>query len=109
MNKVVNISGKASGNRHPADMIARLERLEDVFLMALQELRAAKSELAQTTGSPTLEKLLDVKAVVEILGDTEVHIYQLARAGKLPAIRVGKYWKFVPSALQSWIEEQSKK
>jgi excisionase family DNA binding protein len=96
----------AIGKAPSRDVLSRLDKLEDAFISALQEIRAVKSELQQRTGeSTTLERLLTVDEVAKILGETETHVYQLARGGKLPAIRVGKYWKFVPSALQKWLEQ----
>ena len=63
------------------DILARLEKLEDSFLTALQEIRAVKSELKTRADSmPSLEKLLDAKEVAELLGEKERWVYQQAKA-----------------------------
>ena len=54
------------------DILARLEKLEDSFITGLQEIRAVKSELKKRADSiDGLEKLLDAKAVAELLGEKE--------------------------------------
>ena len=89
------------------DILLRLEKLEDSFLTALQEIRAVKSELKTRADSmPSLEKLLDAKEVAELLGEKERWVYQQAKAKKIPSIKLGKYWKFSPSQLQKWLERK---
>lgn len=94
-------------NSSVADVLARLEKLEDSFLTGLQEIRAVKSELKKQADSISgLEKLLDAKAVAELLGEKERWIYQQAKAKKIPSVKLGKYWKFSPSQLQKWLEKK---
>jgi excisionase family DNA binding protein len=91
-----------------ADVLTRLERLEDSFITGLQEIRAVKSELKKQADSISgLEKLLDVKTVAELLGEKERWVYQQAKAKKIPSIKLGKYWKFSPSQLQKWLERKN--
>jgi excisionase family DNA binding protein len=89
-----------------ADILARLEKLEDFFLAGLQEIRAVKSALKETDSTPGFEKLMDAKAVAEILGEKEGWVYQQAKKKKIPSIKLGKYWKFSPSELQKWLERK---
>ena len=85
-----------------SDILARLEKLEDSFITGLQEICAVKSELIKREDSITgLEKLLDAKAVAELLGEKERWVYQQAKARKIPSIKLGKYWKFSPSQFQN--------
>jgi excisionase family DNA binding protein len=61
----------------------------------------------QTSGtSPTapFEPLIDEKQAGELLGLHPKTIQRLARLGSLPAIRIGRYWRFRASALNRWIE-----
>ena len=92
---------------------ARLERLEDSFITGLQEIHAVKSELKKQADSTSgLEKLLDAKEVAEYLGETEQWVYRQIKSKKvthkIPAIKLGKYWKVSPSQLQKWIEQKNK-
>jgi excisionase family DNA binding protein len=90
------------------EIMGRLEKLEDFLLTGLQELHAVKAELKkQVDTTPGLEKLLDAKTVAELLGQTERQIYQQAKKKEIPSIRLGKYWKFSPSALQKWLEKKN--
>jgi len=53
---------------HGIDALARLERLEDLFLAALQDIRAIKTELkSQADVTPGLEKLMDAKRLPRFL------------------------------------------
>ena len=89
------------------DILARLEKMEDSFLTGLQEIRAVKSELKKREDSVSgLEKLLDAKAVAELLGEKEQWVYRQAKAKKIPSVKLGKYWKFSPSQLQKWLERK---
>ena len=96
-------NGKATS---VADILARLEKLEDSFLTALQEIRAVKSDLKRADSLPCLEKLLDAKEVANILGETEEWIYRQAKTKKMPSIKLGKYWKFSPVQLQKWLDRK---
>jgi len=105
------MSLRPDDNNRP-DVQARLDRLEDSFLAAIQEIRAVKVELAkQADRSPSLENLLDVERVAEILGANERWIYQQARlkdkAQRIPSIKIGKFLKFSPAQLQKWLERKN--
>lgn len=111
MSKVVSISPEAVAEKHRkstgVDLQARLEKLEDSLLAAVQEMRAVKSELRKQSDHPTgLEKLLDASEVAEKLGQAERWIYQQVKAKKMPAIKLGKYVKFSPPELQKWLERK---
>ena len=48
----------------------------------------------------------DVAAVLQIDRET---VYRMARRGELPGFKVSSKWRFLPSALQRWMEEQAAK
>ena len=90
------------------EILARLEKLEDAFLSGLQEVRSIKAEIQkQGNGNPTLEPLLDVEELAKILGLDIDYIYRQAQAGKIPSKKIGKYRKFQPSKIQSWLEKKN--
>jgi excisionase family DNA binding protein len=55
---------------------------------------------------PQFEPLLDEIQVGEMLGLHPKTVQRLARSGKLPAIRLGRYWRFRTSSLNDWIAVQ---
>jgi excisionase family DNA binding protein len=61
---------------------------------------------AREDSAASLEQLLDVKQVAELLGETEQWVYRQAQTKKMPSIKMGKYWKFSPSQLQKWLERK---
>jgi excisionase family DNA binding protein len=91
-----------------AEILSRLEKLEDAFVAGVQEVRCIRSEI-QKRGetSDQLEPLLEAKKVAEILGVDVGYVYSQARAKKMPSIKLGKYRKFVPSHLQKWLDRKN--
>ena len=63
----------------------------------------------ETSGtSPSFfEPLLDEKQAGEMLGLHPKTLQRLARQGEIPAIRIGRYWRFRASSLNVWIDLQS--
>jgi excisionase family DNA binding protein len=49
------------------------------------------------------EPLLSEVEAGELLGLHPKTVQRLSRNGELPAIRVGRYWRFRASALNAWI------
>ena len=55
----------------------------------------------------TFEPLLSDAEAGKLLGLHPKTIQRLARRGELPAIRIGRYWRFRASALNQWIDVHS--
>lgn len=49
------------------------------------------------------EDLKNADYVAKRLGISVFTVYPLARSGAIPSIRVGKSWKFQPSAIDAYI------
>jgi excisionase family DNA binding protein len=47
----------------------------------------------------------DVAVLLQIDRET---VYRMARRGELPAFKVSSRWRFLPSRLQCWMEEQER-
>ncbi len=55
-----------------------------------------------------VERLLTDAQVAELLGGLHPKTVQkMARTNDIPAIRIGRYWRYRPSDLIAWIEVQS--
>jgi len=53
------------------------------------------------------EPLLSDAQAADLLGLHAKTVQRLARTGELPAVRIGRYWRFRVSALNAWINLQS--
>ena len=54
------------------------------------------------------EALLNVKQVAEYLQLKESTIYSWAQDGKVPAIKIGRTWRFRRSDLDVWLQRHAK-
>jgi len=50
------------------------------------------------------EPLLDDVQVAKLLGLHQKTVQKLARSGDIPAIHIGRYWRFRASSLQKWLD-----
>ena len=48
----------------------------------------------------------DVAALLQVDRET---IYRMARRGELPAFKVSTRWRFLPSQLQRWMEDEQQR
>ena len=54
------------------------------------------------------ERLLTPEEVAALLGMSRLFVIRQTRLGKIPAIKIGKVWRFRPTTLQLWLSEQEK-
>ena len=52
--------------------------------------------------------IMTVADVADYLRISEAKIYKLAKEGTLPAVRIGKTWRFRRELLDAWLDECSK-
>ena len=51
-----------------------------------------------------MEKILmSVKEVAEYLGVCQMTVYRHAERGKIPAIKIGRLWKFRKKIIEKWL------
>jgi excisionase family DNA binding protein len=55
---------------------------------------------------PTDESFLTTEEVLEYLNVNLRTVYRLIKAGSIPAVRVGRQWRFRKRDLDSWLESQ---
>jgi excisionase family DNA binding protein len=53
-----------------------------------------------------MESLIDAEAAGRILGIHPKTAKRMAAAGTIPALKIGKLWRFRASSLDSWAEAQ---
>ena len=54
-----------------------------------------------------LQAFLTTEEVLAYLKTTPRTIYRLIRAGELPAIRIGRQWRFRRAELDRWVERHT--
>ena len=59
-----------------------------------------------TTSAAEFEAFLTTEEVLGYLKVTPRTIYRLIRSGDLPAVRIGRQWRFRRTDLDAWIERQ---
>lgn len=62
--------------------------------------------LSDTNAGVTLPSFLTTEEVLGYLKVNPRTIYRLIRSGELPAIRIGRQWRFRRSDLNDWIDRQ---
>ena len=55
-----------------------------------------------------LEPLIDVEAAAKFLCLHPKTLMRMAREGRIPAFRIGRYWLFRASLLDAWLNGQLK-
>jgi len=55
------------------------------------------------------DKLMTVKNVAAYLSIHPMTVYKLAKAGEIPAFKIGGQWRFRKKALDNWVIRQIKK
>jgi excisionase family DNA binding protein len=56
---------------------------------------------------PELQAFLTTEEVLGYLKTTPRTIYRLIRSGELPAVRIGRQWRFRRVDLDRWVERQA--
>jgi len=54
------------------------------------------------------EKLLTVQEAAKYLDIHPITLYKWAEAGKIPAAKIGKIWRFRKQKLDEWIDRHTK-
>lgn len=54
------------------------------------------------------EMMMKVRDVAEYLRLSEAKVYRMANSGQLPALRLGKTWRFTKKILDEWIRRETR-
>ena len=66
------------------------------------------NEKGSLPGDCILTKIMTTKEVSEYLKLHEITILKYAAQGKIPAIRIGRVWRFNKEVIDRWISERTK-
>jgi excisionase family DNA binding protein len=90
------------------ELCTQLDAIETRLLSAAQELQVIKAGLRVViSNSSPLESFLTAEQVAKILDVDVPYVYGLARAGKIPSIKLGKYRRFSPLQVRKWLERKA--
>jgi excisionase family DNA binding protein len=53
--------------------------------------------------------LMNVREVAQYLRLSEAKVYRMAKAGQIPAIKIGRAWRFKRELIDDWIKEGSER
>jgi len=67
---------------------------------------ATGKTVSDTSGDYELASFLTTEEVLSYLKVNPRTIYRLIRTGELPAVRVGRQWRFRRNDLKDWIERR---
>jgi len=56
-----------------------------------------------------MDKWLTLEQIAEYLQMSTSSIYKMAQAGKIPAYKVGRQWRFKKEEIDKWVEKQNPK
>jgi excisionase family DNA binding protein len=52
------------------------------------------------------DKLLTPEDVAQLLGQTRQFVVRQTRKGQIPAIKIGKSWRYLDSSIKEWLRSQ---
>jgi excisionase family DNA binding protein len=70
-----------------------------------EQLDFGAEERRQSRDGGRRERLLVAGEVAAMLRVTTGWVYAQTRAGRMPCVRLGRYYRYRASAIQAWIEE----
>jgi excisionase family DNA binding protein len=68
--------------------------------------RDAESQTHRETSSHGLETLLTSREAAEVLKIHPKVLERMAKRGEVPALKVGKFWRYSSTALDAWINSR---
>lgn len=69
-------------------------------------MRLLEGTLSDSSAEPKLSPFLTTEDVLGYLKVTPRTIYRLIRSGELPAVRIGRQWRFRRADLNDWLDRQ---
>ena len=51
-----------------------------------------------------MQKLVNATDIAPLLGVSEARLYELARLGLIPCVRLGRQVRFDPAVVEAWVE-----
>ena len=78
--------------------------VNDGHLIRIKENSLMLGNLSEVAMDASFEPLLDSQEAARLLDIHPKTLVQMARRGRIPAVRIGKFWRFRASALDFWVK-----
>jgi len=62
---------------------------------------------SQPAFASCVQPLLTPEEVARILSLTRLQFIRQSRAGRIPAVRIGKVWRYRPESIRAWLDKQA--
>ena len=62
--------------------------------------------MAETFSKTDSKPIMTVTEVAQYLRLSQAKVYRLAKAGEIPAMRIGKSWRFRKDLIDNWFRRQ---
>jgi len=62
-----------------------------------------------TRNDHTSEELLDSTDIAQFLKINPKTLQSMARSGQIPAVRIGRLWRFLKSDIEKWLRSKSRR
>jgi len=97
---------KITFDQVPAALVEIMERLAAIeSTLKSQKSVSFKSSQDGTPKFSTQEGTIDAYAASKLIGRTKVTLYNMAKSGKIPALKRGRNWLFVESEIEEWLQK----
>ncbi|MEE8179497.1 MAG: helix-turn-helix domain-containing protein [bacterium] len=54
-----------------------------------------------------MQRLMTIREIADYLRLSKVTVYKMTRQGKIPALKIGKQWRYNKSEIDSWVKQKS--
>lgn len=54
-----------------------------------------------------MQKLMTIKELADYLRLSKVTVYKMTRQGKIPALKIGKQWRYNKAEIDTWVKQKS--
>lgn len=62
---------------------------------------------SKNSDDPNDGEVMTISDVAQYLRISEAKVYELARSGAIPALRIGKSWRFQKDLLKQWVRKNA--
>lgn len=54
-----------------------------------------------------MQRLMTIREIADYLRLSKVTVYKMTRQGKIPALKIGRQWRYNKAEIDSWVKQKS--